>query len=148
MQIEVIVKNIDDLPAVVGEMLLSLEVHSDRASVLALSGDLGAGKTTFVQHLARSLGIATTVTSPTFTIMQRYECEHDIFKTLLHMDAYRIDDDSELGPLRFTELLQSPQTLFCIEWAEKIKDTLPKDTTFLNIEIGEGEERKIAITTT
>ena len=148
MQKEVRVKSLHDLPAVVTEVLDLLKVHDDHASVLALSGDLGAGKTTFVQHLARTLGVADTVTSPTFTVLQRYECEHEKFQTLLHMDAYRIDDHSELGPLHFTELLQSPQTLFCIEWAEKIKDVLPSGVVFLDFEIGEGEERLLRFTTT
>jgi tRNA threonylcarbamoyladenosine biosynthesis protein TsaE len=105
------------------------------AVVLALHGDLGAGKTTFTQALGRLLGVAEPIVSPTFTIMKGYETTDDVFTHLIHMDAYRIDELSELGPLRFSELLVTPQTLFVIEWAERIKEALPQKTLNLTLEV-------------
>lgn len=117
-----------------------------QAVVIALSGDLGAGKTTLVQYLAKALGVTQTVQSPTFVIMKSYETSHEEFKRLIHMDAYRIKDLSELGPLRFTELLATPQSLFCIEWAEKIHQALPARLLLIQLEIGPNESRLISVT--
>jgi tRNA threonylcarbamoyladenosine biosynthesis protein TsaE len=125
-----------DLPLLAQEVLRAAKVaRADRAVVIALHGDLGAGKTTFVQSLAHALGVTEHVTSPTFTIMKGYETTDDVFHNVIHMDAYRIDDESELAPLRFNDILQTPQTLFCIEWAEKIKQSLPADVIHLTLEV-------------
>ena len=115
---------------------------NDGATVIALSGDLGAGKTTFVKALAKALGVTEHVTSPTFTIMSGYDTTNDRFEQLIHMDAYRIEDESELGPLRFTELLQQPNTLFCIEWAEQIAGALPSSAARVAFAAGDSEETR------
>lgn len=108
------------------------------ATVLALRGDLGAGKTTLVKALAVRLGISETVTSPTFTIMKRYETGDGApFATLYHLDVYRIEDLSELTPLQFSELLTLDNTLICIEWAEKIAPLLPPHTIAVTLEHAE-----------
>ena len=109
--------------------------NGDNAVVIALHGDLGAGKTTFVQALAAAMGVTEHVTSPTFTIMKGYETTDEHFQHLIHMDAYRIDDDRELTPLRFNDILQTPHTLFCIEWAEKIADSLPNTIMHLTLSV-------------
>lgn len=96
------------------------------ATVIALHGELGAGKTSFVQYLARELGVAEYVTSPTFVVMRRYPLTAGAgFTSLVHMDAYRIANADELRPLGFAELLADPGNLLCIEWAERIHDALP-----------------------
>jgi tRNA threonylcarbamoyladenosine biosynthesis protein TsaE len=84
-------------------------------AALALSGDLGSGKTTLVRGLARALKIKETVTSPTFTIYALYEGE----RQLLHMDAYRLERESDLDSLMLDDFLKSP-FLAAVEWAEKI----------------------------
>lgn len=119
---------------------LNLEVG---ATVLALHGDLGAGKTTFVQTLARSLGVTETVTSPTFVIMKQYGTNSAQFTTLIHIDAYRIETDDEMRPLRFAELLAQPQTLICVEWAERIQTLLPKGTVHISLVLNQDESRTI-----
>lgn len=115
----------DQLESFVRELLVLVRPNSDAATVIALYGDLGAGKTTFVKTLGRALGVTEHITSPTFTIMSRYETDDQVWEALVHMDAYRIDDGAELAPLRFEELLHTPNTLFCIEWADKIEEALP-----------------------
>lgn len=105
---------------------LIIKTVPERATVLTLDGDLGAGKTTLVQALARELGVTEVVTSPTFVVMKTYATSHGDFTQLVHIDAYRIDDVSELGPLNFMQVLASPQTLICIEWPERIAEALPK----------------------
>jgi tRNA threonylcarbamoyladenosine biosynthesis protein TsaE len=117
------------------------------ARVIALSGDLGAGKTTLVQLLATELGVTETVTSPTFTIMKKYQTGEgqSRFKNLVHMDAYRIESLSELRPLQLSPIFESADNLICIEWAEKIKPALPANTCYLNLKILENEAREITI---
>lgn len=116
------------------------------ASLVTLAGDLGAGKTTFTQQLAQQLGITEPVVSPTFGIMKSYELhDHPQFDRLVHIDAYRIEDISEAGPLRFEELFQAPRTLICLEWPEHIASILPPEKVVVNLSIGEGEARIVTV---
>ena len=137
---------LDDLEGLVQEVLAELRTVAPLgATVLALHGDLGAGKTTFTQALGRALGVAEQITSPTFTIMKGYETTDVGFIHLIHMDAYRIDDISELGPLRFGEILSTPKTLFCIEWAEKISAALPEKVLNLSLSVASETTRNVRI---
>lgn len=124
----------------------NITAQSGGATVVGLVGDLGAGKTTFVQLLAKYLGVVESVTSPTYLIMREYETTHPVFKQLVHMDAYRIEDGGELGPLRFAEVLARPGTLVCIEWVERIKDALPPGYTTLSFTVQPDTTRTIAST--
>ena len=127
---------IEELPALAAELLQKAKaVAKEGATVVALHGDLGAGKTTFVQVLGQLLGVQEQITSPTFTIMKGYETTDETFASLIHMDAYRLDDISELVPLRFSEILGTPKTLFCIEWAEKITAALPISVINITLEV-------------
>ncbi|MEY2665471.1 MAG: ADP-binding protein [Candidatus Parcubacteria bacterium] len=126
----------EDIDVFVGEILVLLQKEATAgATILALHGDLGAGKTTLTQALGRRLGVTESIVSPTFTIMKGYETTSDTFTHLIHMDAYRIDDTAELGPLRFLDILAAPQTLFVIEWAEKIVDALPPHILNLSLAV-------------
>ena len=119
---------------------------SATASLVTLTGDLGAGKTAFTGQLALHLGITEPVVSPTFGIMKSYELvDHPYYDRLVHIDAYRIEDISEAGPLRFTELFQTPRTLICLEWPEQIAAILPKEKVEVTLEIGEGEQRMVSV---
>jgi tRNA threonylcarbamoyladenosine biosynthesis protein TsaE len=136
----------EELPSLAAEIVaLTKNVASKNATVIALHGDLGAGKTTFVQTLGQLLGVSEQITSPTFTIMKGYETTDDTFTTLIHMDAYRIDDISELGPLRFSEILDTPNTLVCIEWAERIKDALGTCVLNVTLEVRDENTRTVHI---
>lgn len=96
--------------------------------VLALHGDLGAGKTHFVQGIAKGMGIVANIASPTFTILNYYE--HDI--SLQHFDFYRLEEDYELDDLGFDDYISSGVTV--IEWAEKFPQRLPEDAAIITIE--------------
>ena len=123
------VRTLEDTAAVATAVLADL-TPGTTAAVLALHGELGAGKTTFVQALAEQLGVEEVVTSPTFVIQKNYSLLGD-WEQLVHIDAYRLDDPAELERLGFSELLASPKTLICIEWAERVRSLLPKDTLHL-----------------
>ncbi|OGG41471.1 tRNA (adenosine(37)-N6)-threonylcarbamoyltransferase complex ATPase subunit type 1 TsaE [Candidatus Kaiserbacteria bacterium RIFCSPHIGHO2_01_FULL_46_22] len=116
-----------DLERVTGDILseLAKEQRTSSAVVLGLHGDLGAGKTTFVQMLADQLGVQESVTSPTFVIMKKYQTKDQRFSTLVHIDAYRLESAEELEVLDFSSELSDEKNIICIEWAEKVTDLLP-----------------------
>ncbi len=97
-----------------------------RALILALYGDLGAGKTTFIQGLAKGLGIEEKILSPTFVVMKRFEIQDKIFKNFYHIDCYRLGDEKDLEILGFKEIIQNPENIVAIEWPERVKKILPK----------------------
>lgn len=96
--------------------------------VLALYGDLGSGKTTFVQGLAKGLGIQKRIISPTFIIMRTYEITSYEFqiKNFYHIDLYRTESAKDTEGLGIKELLQDPQNILAIEWSEKLGSLLPQ----------------------
>jgi tRNA threonylcarbamoyladenosine biosynthesis protein TsaE len=117
---------------------------SEGACVVGLSGDLGAGKTTFSKCVADTLGVTEVVSSPTFAIQKQYKTQHEMFEEFVHIDAYRIEDIKEVGTLRFVELFSKPKTLILIEWPEKIAEVLPKEAIILSFESIDENIRKIS----
>lgn len=99
--------------------------------VLALSGELGAGKTVLIKGLAAGLGIKKTVRSPSFNLMRVYRLPRPIrgIKTLAHLDCYRLTAPSEAVDIGLLDYLADKKTLTVIEWPEKIKKILPKNRT-------------------
>lgn len=98
----------------------------DSATVITFRGDLGAGKTTFIQTLAKALGVEEIVQSPTYVLMKRYDISYRHFKSLIHIDAYRLNGAQEFSALRPEQFLNDPANLVCIEWPERIEGALPK----------------------
>lgn len=116
------------------------------ALVLALEGDLGAGKTTFMQGFLKGLGVKKRTASPTFILMRRFRLRKKYFKNLYHLDAYRIKKSEELFHLGLGEILLHPQNIVAIEWAERVKKILPRGTKKITFMHGKKEEeRKIMI---
>ncbi len=108
----------------------------EHAKVIALVGDLGAGKTTFAQGLLRELGVKRRVISPTFLIIRPYSLlvTRTRYSRVFHIDCYRLNNSDELLSLGFKEILKNPQHIVLIEWPELIKKYLPKDTRWVKIE--------------
>ena len=117
--------------------------HTDHAVVVALLGELGAGKTTLVQHVAHVLGVHEAVTSPTFVIQKSYATEDSDFAQLIHIDAYRIEDLKELAVLGFAKTIHSQKSLVLIEWANRIESLLPPDTLCVSLLHEDDETRKV-----
>ena len=113
-------------------------------SVVALTGDLGAGKTAFTKGLARGLGITEHIKSPSFTIVNIYDKSFGGRLELYHADLYRIENKLELTDLGLDEYVYG-KGVTVIEWAERIADELPKDTYRVNIEYKDETEREITI---
>lgn len=146
MEKELIIKTADDWGLLTSYILLNVRPGKS-ATLITLEGDLGAGKTTFVQRLAKDLGIEEVVNSPTFTIMKSYELKlGQPYSYLVHMDAYRIEDVKELAPLRFLQIMSTPGVLMCIEWPQNIKAALPSDVCKVVISNHQNGGRLVKVT--
>lgn len=121
--------SIDDLPEA-AERLLEI-IGECGASVIALFGPMGAGKTTLVRELAAQLGVKDTVTSPTFALINQYMDGKG--NPVNHFDFYRIDKVSEAYDMGYEEYFYSGDICF-VEWPEKIEELLPDDTLRVTIE--------------
>lgn len=126
-----------------GEFIAALAPRASAATVIALSGELGAGKTTFAQAAAKVLGVAETVNSPTFVIQKVYSLSNQKWQRFVHIDAYRLKSAEELFALGWTELVADPANLIVIEWPENVPDAIPKGAHRVSIKIEEGESRTI-----
>ncbi len=119
------------------DFLAQLKPHPERAQIVGLYGDLGSGKTTFTQAVARLLGIDEHVTSPTFILEKIYKLKNNQFEHLIHIDAYRLESGRELTNLGFDEIAGNKKNLIMLEWPERVAEILPADTikltfTFIN----------------
>jgi len=110
-------------------------------TTLALHGDMGVGKTTFVQGLAHGLGVREHVTSPTFAIYSVYQ---GTTKKLIHLDAYRLEKEAQVESLLLDEFLVSPYVL-AVEWPEKTGAWLPKEAWHLTLSIVEGDKHRLVL---
>ena len=115
----------------------------EQAVVLALQGELGSGKTCFVQGFAQGLGIKEKILSPTFVIMKRFHVPCSMFHAFYHFDCYRIENPKEILELGFKEIIANPKNIIAIEWAERIEGILPRECTVIKFDFINRTERKI-----
>lgn len=118
---------------------LSLGRSAKAGDIIALEGDLGAGKTTLTKAIAQGLGIPDTITSPTFTIVREYRSGRI---PLYHFDVYRIDDPDELYEIGCEEYFYG-DGLCVIEWADNISEILPDEVMRITIDYGANEGERI-----
>ena len=135
----------------------------NKAQVLELIGDLGSGKTTFLQGFAKGLGIKDKILSPTFVIMKKFKISrnsHNSHKSrnsfkaskaptaptaFYHIDCYRIKKPKEFLDLGFKEIISNPKNIIAIEWSDQIKKILPKNTLIIKFDFIDENKRKIEI---
>ncbi|MEI8132460.1 MAG: tRNA (adenosine(37)-N6)-threonylcarbamoyltransferase complex ATPase subunit type 1 TsaE [Leptolinea sp.] len=113
-----------------------------KRDVICLSGDLGAGKTTLVQGIARGWGTTDTVSSPTFVLVNEYK--RNTGDILYHMDAYRLQDAAEAFDLDVDRMMEDGAML--VEWAERIKEALPNNALWINMLWIADEQRELEFT--
>jgi tRNA threonylcarbamoyladenosine biosynthesis protein TsaE len=111
--------------------------------VIGLIGELGAGKTNLIKGMGQGLEIKQTITSPTFVLMKVYPVNHNYIKWLCHVDAYRLKTGQDLIDIGIDDYLNNPNSITVIEWAEKIKNILPKKTIFVKIEFTNQQNQRI-----
>jgi tRNA threonylcarbamoyladenosine biosynthesis protein TsaE len=131
------------------EEIIKGKLKSKKALVIGLKGELGSGKTTFIQGLAKGFGIKERITSPTFVIMKRHSIKNRGLSQLLgfyHIDCYRINHSQELINLDFKEMINNPQNVIAIEWAERIRKILPvQNILWINFKHLDQKQRKIIL---
>lgn len=139
------IRSIGELKDFAKEIVDSLKA-SEKATIIALDGDLGSGKTTFSKCVAALLGVDVQVQSPTFVIMKSYEVQSDErFNKLVHIDAYRFDNPKEADQIRWDELILEPKNLVLVEWPEKIGDRLPVGTMRICFSFVDETTREISV---
>lgn len=114
--------------------------QSIKSNIYALSGNLGAGKTTFVQGFAKGLGIKDKIISPTFVLIRQHQIPNTK-KVLYHIDLYRLENLGTYNELGLKEIFSDPNAIVVIEWAEKLT-TLPNGTIKISIE-KVGEQKRV-----
>jgi tRNA threonylcarbamoyladenosine biosynthesis protein TsaE len=134
-------ETLQDLQSEAVQFAQKLQPAQGHATLVTLSGELGAGKTSFAQGMAQALGVTEPVTSPTFVLEKVYELENQSFVRLIHIDAYRLEGESSLKPLGFEGLYAEPLNLIVLEWPELVEGQLPGADHALTLSVaGEGRE--------
>ncbi len=114
-----------------------------KALVIALEGDLGSGKTTFIKGFSKTLGIKEKILSPTFVLIHKHKIKNS--KILYHIDAYRLKSEKDLLKLGIKEIFANSENIVMIEWADRVKRNIPKNATWINFEHLGKNKRKIII---
>ena len=115
------------------------------ALVVGLSGDLGAGKTTFVQAIAKHLGVKNKVNSPTFVIIKKYSLKNKKHKFLFHLDAYRLKNENELLHLGWEDIINNEEHLVFIEWPENVSGAMPSHARTVHILTDKNEHKHLKL---
>ncbi len=144
------------LAAKLAKKIINAKRLTLNARVIALQGELGAGKTAFVQGFLKALGITQHATSPTFVIFRKYKIAPKRSNALpagrqitaerffvYHFDLYRIHGPKEILDLGFKKIIKDPHNIVLIEWPEKVKKILPKNMIWIKFEHGKNEKERI-----
>lgn len=119
------------------------EGPQERATVLSLVGDLGSGKTTFVQGFAYEANIRNKITSPTYVIMKNYSLKKEGFDNLYHIDTYRISGSEGVRGLGLGSILNDPSNIILVEWGDRIDGLLPENKKIVRFEYMDKKRREI-----
>jgi tRNA threonylcarbamoyladenosine biosynthesis protein TsaE len=137
------IKETGEIAKIFLEKILKKDNLRQGALVVGLSGNLGAGKTTFFQAVAKHLGIKDKVRSPTFVIIKKYPLKKNQknkkYDFLFHLDAYRLKDEGELLHLGWEEIINDKKNLVFIEWPENVSKVIPSHAEFIYISDDEDE---------
>lgn len=141
--------NLNDIKNIAQEILTSIEScagDNKSAIIIALNGELGAGKTTLVSEIAKFFSVKENVVSPTYVIMKKYPVSWKGIENFYHIDAYRIENEHEILVLGWEEIVRNPANLVFVEWPEKIQNHIPKNHIEIKLSHKTEEEREIILT--
>lgn len=123
-----------------------------KAAVIALEGELGTGKTTFIKGFSKALEVREKVLSPTFVLIHKHKLTNNKkritnnkFKNLYHIDAYRLNSGKDLIKLGIKEIFSDPENIVLIEWANRVKKDIPKNATWIHFDHLGKNRRKIRV---
>jgi len=128
----------------IAEKILKKELKR-KPILLFLEGELGSGKTAFVQGFAKGLGIREKILSPTFVLIKKYPLKNMPYKSFYHIDCYRLKKLKDLLDLGFEEIISNSQNIVALEWADKLKITLRKHPIKIKFKFINKNKRKISI---
>ena len=137
-------RNFEEVRGIARDFLNTLNPIGDSSVVVALQGDLGAGKTTFAQAVGLELGVNESMQSPTFVIEKIYEIDWNGFKNLIHIDAYRLEKDEELLHLGWQEIISEPENFILIEWPENVAGIIPENAKRISLKFVDENTREIS----
>jgi tRNA threonylcarbamoyladenosine biosynthesis protein TsaE len=146
---KIITSSPEETQTLASKIVASLAKKSEErgtGTIVALQGNLGAGKTVFVKGVAEYLGIKEMVTSPTFVIEKIYTLpEGSLWKQLIHIDAYRLEGGEELSAIGWSSLATDPNNLIMMEWPEQVGLSVPERAIWIEFETVNEHTRKIKI---
>lgn len=144
---EIITKSAKETKKIGSDFVATLKrpIIPKQALIIALEGNLGSGKTTFIQGMAQGLGIKENVLSPTFLILKQFPISLKKYKNFYHIDAYRLKNPKELLELGFKDLINNPENIIVIEWADKVKRLLPKKVIWIKFNNLRSSKRRIIL---
>lgn len=137
-------RTVSDMDRVVKAALSVVETKRGAPLVLALSGDLGSGKTEFARRFLRALG-AGGVSSPTFVLMREHELRHPFYKKAYHVDVYRLDRPEEILRLGLDRIMRLKGSVTIIEWADRISKHMPAGVVKIRFRHGRRQGERSAI---
>ncbi len=143
---EVLVDTEEETEREASRFLSTCHPTNEKATIIALSGDLGAGKTAYVRGILRKYGVKANITSPTFVFMKEYDISQNTvnsFMNLIHIDVYRLENPNMLHTIVSDTIFTMPHNIIFIEWPERIKGTLPYISIRITIDILSGTHRRI-----
>jgi len=143
---EIVTKSAQETAAL-GEKIANQLIINHQPLIIALTGELGSGKTIFVQGLAKGLGIKERILSPTFVMIREYQVHSAkcIAHKFFHVDLYRVENEKDIESLGLAEIWSDPKNLVAIEWAEKIKKILPGKRIDIHLGYLKEDKRRINI---
>ena len=137
-------KSLEETGQIAKNFLETIYSIGDSSVVVALEGNLGAGKTAFTQEVGKILGVAENMNSPTFVIEKIYSIDWKGFRNLIHIDAYRLEKDSELLHLGWEEITREQENLVFLEWPENVASIIPESARRIHFKFIDEDTREIS----
>ncbi|MHB1330612.1 MAG: tRNA (adenosine(37)-N6)-threonylcarbamoyltransferase complex ATPase subunit type 1 TsaE [Minisyncoccota bacterium] len=131
----------------IAEEFVGMLKRGEEATVIALIGDLGSGKTSFSQFVGEALGVHDPIQSPTFLIEKIYELKRAEWEHMIHIDAYRLESEQELLDLGWKNIISRPENIILVEWADKVMSILPPHAYHIVLTHVDETKREIEILT-
>ena len=139
----IISKSIAETTKIAKDLALKI-LRKEGTKIIALEGELGAGKTAFTKALAKALGIKNKITSPTFVILKRYPLA-STQSFFYHIDAYRLKSYKDLEKMDIKQIIGDNSHIIVIEWADRVAEILPSNTIKIHIDHVNASTRKFTI---
>lgn len=135
------------LGEIFAKKIIQMKPKGENALVIGLEGDLGGGKTTFLQGFAKGLGIKEKILSPTFILMKKFKIpvtpHQRKYMNFYHIDCYRVQAPREISTLGFKQIISDPKNIAVVEWADRVRKILSKDAIWVRFQIMNKKRRKI-----